>query len=406
MASSQCILTRTCQVLVVLACLLGCTFAVEVQRGTEQVLSPTRYVLQQLHFYYVVFPWTHLCDQSDITFLLPIILFLSTYSALLETRSTLRNLAKKIEESQQPSGDASVAPPPEVQMAVSAMLEAEANARMNSQSQATAGAGADATAGVKEDDENPTAWWPKRTEFAQALNEMGSKVGGDDAQEFWWLANAPWFLPPPPEWGPIKPEMYAQYYFKPIHHNYELPNVEGRKAPWFAPNHQPAEGRHLALGVGADGISTFRGVPANAFAGPSQPPDSPYATMGVDVSVQTGTQKMGGRVVPGSEGIPQYGDTGVLGGHAAFNTPYTLKDCNPYFPQSCGAYHPGWHPEPPRQAEFQPAHDAPTYAPEMSKLVPPLGGSEAFLEISTEIAEAEADADQLEEMLNTAELEE
>ena len=31
----------------------------------------------------------------------------------------------------------------------------------------------------------------------------------------WWLDSAPWFLPPPPEWGPMPVTMYTSYYHKP-----------------------------------------------------------------------------------------------------------------------------------------------------------------------------------------------
>lgn len=31
----------------------------------------------------------------------------------------------------------------------------------------------------------------------------------------WWLESAPWFLPPPPEWGPMPVTMYTSYYHKP-----------------------------------------------------------------------------------------------------------------------------------------------------------------------------------------------
>lgn len=273
--------------------------------------------------------------------------------------------------------------------------------------------------------ENPTPWWPKRSEFAQALNEQGSKVGGEGTSDFWWLANAPWFLPPPPEWGPIKPEMYAQYYFKPVHHQYELPNVQQRKAPWFAPNHQSMEGRNMALGVNQLGIPTYQGMSANAAVGPGIPvppaaaaqlpsivqspggpnvhPAHPLSTMGIDIGVGVSdlqvqgtsslnnfiintdakTPRMGTAGVPGSDEIPYRGDTGQLGGYSPGHAPYYLKDCNPYFPQSCGAFHPGWHPKPPRQKEFFPPHDAPALGPEASKLVP-LGGTEAFLEVESE----------------------
>jgi len=31
----------------------------------------------------------------------------------------------------------------------------------------------------------------------------------------WWLKDVPWFLPPPPEWGPLPPTMYMSYWHKP-----------------------------------------------------------------------------------------------------------------------------------------------------------------------------------------------
>jgi hypothetical protein len=43
--------------------------------------------------------------------------------------------------------------------------------------------------------------------------EGGAKGKGDQ----WWLKKAPWFLPPPPEWGPMPVTMYTSYYHKPTH---------------------------------------------------------------------------------------------------------------------------------------------------------------------------------------------
>ncbi len=110
--------------------------------------------------------------------------------------------------------------------------------------------------------ENPTRWWPGRTAMTQALNEQGSQITNLNAAPepsmgphtpggpagLWWLKAAPWFLPPPPEWGPIKQEMYANYYYKPVHRNYELPNIQRRAAPWYAPN-SDADGRAAANGA-------------------------------------------------------------------------------------------------------------------------------------------------------------
>jgi len=31
----------------------------------------------------------------------------------------------------------------------------------------------------------------------------------------WWVKDVPWFLPPPPEWGPLPPTMYTSYYHRP-----------------------------------------------------------------------------------------------------------------------------------------------------------------------------------------------
>lgn len=42
--------------------------------------------------------------------------------------------------------------------------------------------------------------------------ESKVKEGGD-----WWLEDVPWFLPPPPEWGPMPPTMYTSFYHKPRH---------------------------------------------------------------------------------------------------------------------------------------------------------------------------------------------
>lgn len=333
-------------------------------------------------------------------------------------------------------------------------MQAEEAARGKGLLEASASASSSAAAGAKVGDENPTEWWPHRTEFAQAMAESDSKIGGEEADEFWWLANAPWFLPPPPEWGPIKPQMYANYYFKPIHHQYEMPNVQGKNVPFWAPHYQDNLDHNAALGADLYGRETFpRNSPqsANGFnaatnlpmsyltgqgpgsgagpisgqvggpvpvpyggphmpetvgtgisgvgdnpmnAGPGVMPDHPFSTMGIDLGVTTadGVATMGTPGVPGAEEIMNYGDKGAIGGYGTGNAPYVAKECNPYFPQSCGAFHSGWHPEAPREAEFYPPQDAPSYGPEASHVVPPLGGSEAFIELESEVSEAAEEA--------------
>jgi len=51
--------------------------------------------------------------------------------------------------------------------------------------------------------------------------ELSSSSSSSDSQHHkakagqWWLDSAPWFLPPPPEWGPMPVTMYTSYYHKP-----------------------------------------------------------------------------------------------------------------------------------------------------------------------------------------------
>jgi len=39
-----------------------------------------------------------------------------------------------------------------------------------------------------------------------------------------WLKDVPWFLPPPPEWGPLPPQMYMSYWHKPYAPPLSTPN--------------------------------------------------------------------------------------------------------------------------------------------------------------------------------------
>ena len=135
----------------------------------------------------------------------------------------------------------------------------------------------------------------------------------------WWLKNAPWFLPPPPEWGPIKPEMYANYYYKPVKRNYMLPNVQQRSAPWYAPNTDadgsashpqlpaafPGQAGAAAAdgGMGVEGqwqgiLNAAAGLPSNVAAGPGNP----------------GSLFAPGAAAPGGPG----GDADALYGHSNF----------------------------------------------------------------------------------------
>jgi len=44
-----------------------------------------------------------------------------------------------------------------------------------------------------------------------SANRAGAAVKGGE----WWLKDVPWFLPPPPEWGPLPPTMYTSYFHRP-----------------------------------------------------------------------------------------------------------------------------------------------------------------------------------------------
>jgi len=72
----------------------------------------------------------------------------------------------------------------------------------------------------------------------------GNKAGAGDQ---WWLTDVPWFLPPPPEWGPLPPSMYTSYYHRP------------RSAPLTTPNYGPLYSR--ADEYSARPITTVPGNP-------------------------------------------------------------------------------------------------------------------------------------------------
>jgi len=46
---------------------------------------------------------------------------------------------------------------------------------------------------------------------SQSRSGSHSSVKGGE----WWVEDVPWFLPPPPEWGPLPPTMYTSYFHRP-----------------------------------------------------------------------------------------------------------------------------------------------------------------------------------------------
>jgi len=54
-----------------------------------------------------------------------------------------------------------------------------------------------------------------------------SKAGGGQ----WWLQKAPWFLPPPPEWGPMPVTMYTSYYHRPTGVPQQMDYAQGIPLP-------------------------------------------------------------------------------------------------------------------------------------------------------------------------------
>jgi len=67
-----------------------------------------------------------------------------------------------------------------------------------------------------------------RLSSVQHHRDKSTTQVGDDA---WWLKDVPWFLPPPPEWGPMPPQMYMSYWHKP------------KNAPLTSPNYYPLYSR-------------------------------------------------------------------------------------------------------------------------------------------------------------------
>ena len=97
---------------------------------------------------------------------------------------------------------------------------------------------------------------------ARVYNRAKAKEGGQ-----WWLEKAPWFLPPPPEWGPMPVTMYTSYYHKPVHphhldyaHGIPLPHAEAlnlaRRTYPQPPFEQSAGGEASFMEVGSTSTST------------------------------------------------------------------------------------------------------------------------------------------------------
>lgn len=55
---------------------------------------------------------------------------------------------------------------------------------------------------------------PQAHSFLAARSRMHAQHRAKEGGQ-WWLEKAPWFLPPPPEWGPMPVTMYTSYYHRP-----------------------------------------------------------------------------------------------------------------------------------------------------------------------------------------------
>lgn len=55
---------------------------------------------------------------------------------------------------------------------------------------------------------------PRGHSFIAARSHAHAKAQAKEGDQ-WWLQKAPFFLPPPPEWGPMPVTMYTSYYHKP-----------------------------------------------------------------------------------------------------------------------------------------------------------------------------------------------
>ena len=60
-----------------------------------------------------------------------------------------------------------------------------------------------------------------------ATHTRSRAKGGDQ----WWLEKAPWFLPPPPEWGPMPVTMYTSYFHRPTASAQHLDYAHGIPLP-------------------------------------------------------------------------------------------------------------------------------------------------------------------------------
>jgi len=100
---------------------------------------------------------------------------------------------------------------------------ADADSEVDTDAQADVDAESEAEVAVDLDAETEVD--AETEEEAPSLMEVSS--------DQWWLEKAPWFLPPPPEWGKMPVTMYTSYYHKPTHphhndyaHGIPLPDAE------------------------------------------------------------------------------------------------------------------------------------------------------------------------------------
>lgn len=150
---------------------------------------------------------------------------------------------------------------------------------------------------VSADSEHEDDWWPGRSNKNEALNEVDAQL--EDGGE-WWLKNVPWFLPPPPEWGPMAPEMYESYYNQPVHQPYVVPKTTAT-APF-----------------------PIRSFPYTNFL-PSQ----------INMNFRNGEQGPGpanaGGIQDASLMLAKKEVQQAPGGFQ----PLSLRECNPFYPQNC-----------------------------------------------------------------------
>jgi len=97
---------------------------------------------------------------------------------------------------------------------------------------------------------------------ASSETTAGTQGGADP----WWLKDLPWFMPPPPEWGPLPPTMYQAYWERPLGAPLSTPN--------YGPLFRRVEDMEPPLGHGAPLKSPPTSDPQQAMQPPVEVHDA------------------------------------------------------------------------------------------------------------------------------------